>query len=84
MVRKKLADASKMRRVSWYVGTVWGSGTSNVSMHDVNQTSSGNNSGQYLRVGNAGNDTSNVSIHDVNQTQSSNGSYQSLDIGSVN
>jgi len=53
-------------------------------MHDVNQTSSGNNSGQYLRVGNAGNDTSNVSIHDVNQTQSSNGSYQSLDIGSVN
>ncbi len=54
MVRKKLADASKTRRLSWYVGTVWGSRTSNVSMHEVNQTPSGNNSGQYLGVGNAG------------------------------
>jgi hypothetical protein len=53
-------------------------------MHDVNQIQSGNNSGQYLGVGNAGNGTSNVSMHEANQTQSGNGSYQSLDIGSVN
>ena len=58
--------------------------TSNVNLHDANQSQSGNSSFQGLGVGAAGKGTSNVNMHDVNQSQSGNGSWQYLDVGSVN
>src|SRR5689334_19704028 len=58
--------------------------TSNVNLHDANQTQFGSYDWQTAYVGTVwGKGTSNVNMHDVNQTQFSYGSSQGLSVGTV-